>query len=108
MKQILFASFLITLLVVSTYSIDPPLWPERFSQDFVQGDSVTKIYNPGKIWYDIKNNRQRCDAKSSYYDLLCSSVGQVTNTSCTQVIMNDNLYVWLPDLSKCCKCCTAA
>ena len=48
------------------------------------------------------------DFKPDYYDALCQSVGQYTNTSCVQIIVNDALYVYLSERNICCKCCTVA
>lgn len=107
MKLIL---FIVVCCIVSAFSSDPlppPLWPERFSQSFIQRDISSKIYISGKLYYDMKNNRQRCDVQKDYFDLLCSSVSQSQNSSCSQVIMNDKLYIYLPDENLCCKCCTA-
>ncbi len=99
----------ITLLIItiSASAISPPEWPSQFTQDFIQGDKSTQIYTSGKLWYDIKNNRQRCDFKNDYFDLLCSTVSLKSNSTCSQVIRDNNLYIWLPDESQCCKCCTS-
>ena len=48
------------------------------------------------------------DLSPDYYDALCQSVGKDANTSCNQIIVNDAMYVFLPEKSKCCKCCTAS
>jgi hypothetical protein len=66
------------------------------------------ITSSGRLWYDIKNNRQRVDISPDYYDALCQSIGQDTNVTCIQITVNDSLYVLLPDKNKCCRCCTSA
>ncbi len=58
MKSIVILSCLF-IAILSVQGPPPPVWPETFSQDFVQGDSKSKIYESGKLWYDIKNNRER-------------------------------------------------
>lgn len=97
---------LVCLSMTIVYCLEPPLWPQTFTQDFVQGDDITEIYTTGKIWYDIKNDRQRCDVKSNYYDLICQSVSLKLNASCSQITKNGTLYIMLPQSNQCCKCCT--
>lgn len=46
----------IIFFIVSTFSIDPPLWPESFVQDYIVGDNKAQIYTTGRLFYDIKNN----------------------------------------------------
>lgn len=86
---------------------DAPLWPETFSQDFIQSDSDSKVYTSGKLFYDFRNNRQRMDLASDFNDAICQSISKDTSTKCNQIIVNDAMYVNLPDKNQCCKCCTA-
>ncbi len=39
--------------------------------------------------------------------MLCTSVSKGRNSTCSQVVKDNSLYIWLPDDSLCCKCCTA-
>jgi hypothetical protein len=50
---------ILNIIIISVFTTPPPLWPVRFTQEFVQGDSKTKVYTSGKLWYDVNNNRQR-------------------------------------------------
>jgi len=84
----------------------PPVWPDTFSQDYVLSDSTVKTHGVGKIWYDLKNNRQRVDISNSWFDYVCNTLSPRTNTTCTSVNINDYLYYWLSDQSKCCRCCS--
>ena len=104
---------IVALLCVCAFAFslqgpDAPLWPETFSQDYVVGDSKAKLYTSGKLWYDIKNNRQRVDNLHSYFEPICMELGEDRNAACSQLNVDGALYVNLPDKSKCCKCCTAA
>lgn len=59
---------LLALLVIGILALKapaPPVWPQTFSQDFVDTNLNKKIYESGKIWYDFKNYRQRVDYSSS-------------------------------------------
>jgi hypothetical protein len=47
---------IIVFLLICTVSIDPPLWPESFVQDYIVGDNKAQIYTSGRLFYDIKNN----------------------------------------------------
>ena len=89
---------LFTLLVVIFTLQGPaaPLWPETFSQDFVQGDNKTKIYESGKLWYDIKNNRQRVDFSGSAFEKVCLALAQEPRTRCSAINVNNSLYIQLP------------
>jgi len=107
MKSILLLSFLL-IGMLCLEGPSAPLWPETFSQDFVQGDSKAKIYQTGKLWYDSKNNRQRVDFSSSNFNILCEFFGRDINTSCSSIFVNKTMYVSLPQKGKCCKCCTEA
>ena len=95
-------------LAASVISVDPPLWPETFSQDYVVSQTNVKIFSFGKIWYDIKNNLERVDIKDARINEICNTVGQNQPGSCTQINKNGNLYVWLPEKNQCCRYCTAA
>jgi hypothetical protein len=101
---------LISLILMAFGQNDPdaPMWPETFSQDYIQSDSSSKVYTSGKIFYDFKNNRQRMDLASDFNDAICQSISKDTQTQCSQIIVNDFMYVNLPDKNLCCKCCTAA
>jgi len=59
MMSIISLFAILSLLTFSVYAIEPPLWPERFSQSLTVdfGDIVTT----GKFWYDINQNAQRLD-----------------------------------------------
>jgi hypothetical protein len=44
-------------LTIETYSIDPPVWPNLFSQDFVENYTAAGgVYTIGKHWYDFLNS----------------------------------------------------
>jgi len=45
--------FIASLLIVSVFSIAPPIWPETFSQSFfIQFNDSTSTVTTGKFWYD--------------------------------------------------------
>jgi hypothetical protein len=95
-------------LAVVVISVDPPMWPETFTQDYVVSQTNVKIFSFGKIWYDIKNNMERVDLKDARLNQMCSALTQGQPGPCTQINKNGNLYVWLPEKNQCCKYCTAA
>ncbi len=64
------------------YSMGPPVWPKRFTQDYFINDTLRKHSTSGKIWVDVQNSRERYDIQNSAFDLICSTTAQ-TNTSCT-------------------------
>ena len=67
--------FIFSLLISPTISLGPPVWPERFTQDYMQGN-YNGDYFPGKIWYDYANRRQRVDVKHILLDFQCYYVGK--------------------------------
>ncbi len=68
---------LFTLLCLSVLStLEYPLVPDRFSEDFVIGLSDIGRYTVGKVWYDYKNNQQRMDYQNSQFSGFCNSVSK--------------------------------
>lgn len=94
----------ILYLFIFTYQIDPPVWPQTFTQSFIIGNGGN-VFSAGKFWYDSKNNRQRTDLQNSGYDLLCSTILEDVDTLCSQVYKNGTVYVNFPQKGLCCRCC---
>ncbi len=107
MKNVIILSCFL-LVILNAQGPAPPVWPETFSQDFVQGDSKSKIYESGKLWYDIKNSRQRMDYSGSAFQSVCFNLAPDIRTRCSSIFVNNSLYISFPEASKCCKCCTTA
>ena len=98
---------LIGLMFSVVLSVDPALWAESFTQDYLQVDDRAKVYSSAKLFYDAKNNRQRLDSNSSHFNLLCTSAGGANySVACSQVFLNNSMYIYLPFVNKCCKCCS--
>jgi hypothetical protein len=96
------------IFLVCAFTINPPLWPDSFSQDYVVGDNKAKLFTVGKIWYDFNNKMERNDLQNSLFDAICSSVSNASNTPCISINREENLHIWLPELKQCCRCCSAA
>ncbi len=75
---------LLTALCLSVFcSLEYPLIPDRFSQDFVIGFNETGKYSVGKIWYDSQSNQQRMDYQNSQLSGFCNSITKGVSTPCS-------------------------
>ena len=95
MKNLIILSCLL-VAILSVQGPAAPVWPETFSQDFVQGDSKSKLYESGKLFYDFKNNRQRVDYSGSVFEPVCLALAQEPRTRCSLINVNNSLYIRLP------------
>lgn len=93
-----FHIYIITLALISLCtSIDPPVWPNTWSQEFVENyTSAGGVYTIGKHWYDYNNANERVTLQNGQYDAICGSVLPGVNTACTQLATQGNLYVIFP------------
>lgn len=58
----IFTLFVVSVLLYSIQTVDPPIWPEVFSQSIiVQFNDATSTVTPGRYWYDSRYNAQRID-----------------------------------------------
>lgn len=64
---------------------NPPTWPVRFQQDFVESYSSTQYHDVGKLWYDSERVMSRLDRSNGRYDPVCGSIINGT-TSCVQLV----------------------
>lgn len=98
--------FIFLSLVILGLCVDPPIWPDVWSQEFVVNYTfVGGVYTVGKHWYDYGNNSERVTFQNGQYESICSSIMPDVNTVCTQILTNGNLYVIFPENQRCCRCC---
>ena len=97
---------LIFALAALVLSQSPPVWPERFQQDFVESYTTTTNRDIGKIWFDSKRNLQRTDRTNGRWDSFCNTI-QTSNTPCTHLVLNSNRWIIFPVIKQCCFCCNA-
>lgn len=90
-------SVILISLIALCISVNPPIWANRWSQDFVENyTSAGGVYTVGRHWYDYNNNNERVTYQNGQYETVCSSIMPNVNTQCTQVITNGNLWVIFP------------
>lgn len=80
-----------------TVALDPPVWPQHFSQSFVETYSYTKLHTVAAMYYDSKNNWERVDREDGRFEPVCSSVMPNIQTRCTQLVRDDKLYMIYPN-----------
>ena len=59
------------LLLVVVISDQPPTWPLRFQQDFVESYTNTRFYTAGKLWFDSERQMERLDRNNGKADPIC-------------------------------------
>lgn len=100
---------ILTTLLVVGFSIDPPLWPNVWSQEFVENYTIAGgVYTVAKHWYDYPNSNERVTFQNGQYETICGSIMPSVKTVCTQLITKGNLWVIFPEQQKCCRCCDGA
>lgn len=87
----------------------PPVWPEHFSQRFVEEFFVngSRHTTTGEHWYDASKNRSKLLRRNGANDLLCSSV-QPGGVECVNLVVGGKRYLVFPQLRKGCFCCDAS
>jgi hypothetical protein len=83
----------------------PPVWPEAFSQAYNIIYHFGGLNTTGKWWYDWNKQAMRVDSADGRYELMCSSVLPDESTSCTELMINGDMYLIYPEKRQCCKCC---
>jgi len=48
------------------------------------------------------------DRANGIAEALCGDIMPKVSTPCTQLVVNDNLYIIYPEKKQCCRCCSAA
>ncbi|EAR87553.1 hypothetical protein TTHERM_00069600 (macronuclear) [Tetrahymena thermophila SB210] len=84
----------------------PPVWPNRFSQDFVETWNITNTIHRsvGTYFYDYTQGTTRLARSNGQYDPLCKSL-HTDAQQCDQIIVNGERYIYYPDTQECCYCC---
>merc|ERR1711916_210565 len=96
---------LCTLAAVAVVvAVDPPTWVP-FSADF---NGTTKIvfteHTTGTYWWSPECSvTYRANGKGDRY---CGSEKPLENTPCTQIATGGERYLYCPEKSDCCSCCT--
>ena len=87
----------------------PPVWPESFTQRFVEEFFVngSRHVTSGQHWYDSTHNRSRFLRGNGANDVLCNSV-QPGSLECVNLVVEGKRYIIFPQLRKGCFCCDAA
>lgn len=95
--------------VVAVLAIDPPVWPNTFSQKFVatfHNANQTHV-STGNHFYDFSNKRSRMDYKDGSWDFLCNTVVNET-TPCSFLTVGGKRYLLFPEKKVGCFCCDSA
>lgn len=88
--------FIASLLIVSVFSIAPPIWPETFSQSFfIQFNDSTSTVTTGKFWYDSTVQAQRFDFDDGKTKFACGVIYS-ESTACSILTTNHIVYIVLP------------
>jgi hypothetical protein len=101
----------IGLLAVLCSAEAPAVWADLFQEDFTEkmtypivGSGETK----GTISYDWKNKRYVITRENGKWDRYCGTVFPFRSTPCTHIVSEGQRYLYFPEKSYCCTCCTAA
>lgn len=102
----------IILLAVLCYQIsavDPPVWPNTFSQRFVETYIIgnQSFFSVGEHFYDAAHQRSRFDRKNGLHAALCNSILNET-TACTNLVVGGKRYIYFPEKKSGCFCCDSA
>ena len=90
-------------------SVEPPVWPSRFSQSFVESyPSATHIRVSGKYYYDSERGYTRVDRVDGKFDRVCGSITPNVTTPCTSLTRDGKRYIVFPERRSCCMCCDQA
>lgn len=101
-RKISSTCLVVSLLVIATLSVAPPIWPEAFSQSFfIQFNDSTSTVTTGKFWYDSTVGSQRFDFEDGKTKFACGVIYSEP-TKCTVLTTNQKLYIVLPDKNLCC------
>lgn len=101
--------FIIAILcALAVTQVDPPTWPDHFTQVFVEsyGNSAARI--SGSHYYDATRNMSRVDRTDGKFEGICGSNQPNISTYCTQLVRDGKRYVIFPEKRICCLCCDAA
>lgn len=96
------------LIALAVSQIDPPVWPETFTQSFVESYAFTHLHVTGKIHYDAKRDAERIDRNDGQYEILCGSVLPNVTTPCSHIVKDKKRYIVYPERRQCCMCCDEA
>lgn len=87
------------MLLIEGMSIDPPIWPNAFSQSYSVNFGT---YNTtGRLWYDYDHQGQRYDYANGQSQNACGFFSTV-NTSCTLLMRQSMAYFIQPLKQLCC------
>lgn len=93
---------------VALSQVPPPVWPETFSQSFVESYTTTHMHISGKVHYDYKNGAERVDRTDGQHEILCGSVLPNVASPCTHLVKDKKRYIVYPERRQCCMCCDEA
>lgn len=94
-------------VLVST-QVPPPVWPEVFTQSFVESYTTSRMHVSGKVHYDSKRGAERVDRTDGQHEILCGSVLPNVTSPCTHLVNNKKRYIIYPERRMCCMCCDEA
>ena len=102
---------LLSLLPLSL-AVAPPRFPDTFTQGFNEILSYPVLGNhttSGTFHYDWTTQRYRIDRDNGRYDRYCGLNGfkALIDTPCSQIVVNGDRYIYYPEKSECCYCCSA-
>lgn len=101
---------LAVLAFVVVLAVDPPIWPNTFSQRFVATfhNKQNQTFNSvGNHYYDYANKRSRMDYRDGSWDFLCNSVIN-ESTPCSFLTVGGKRYLLFPEKKQGCFCCDSA
>ncbi len=100
--------FLLTAAIILTViAQEPPVWPTRFMQGFVETWSATTYKDDAKVWYDANKQMSRLDRNNGKFDPFCNSISSLA-TPCIHIVRDGKRHIIFPLLRICCFCCDSA
>lgn len=93
--------------------IEPPIWALEWTSSFnetgvdLNNTNISGQTN-GVLYYDFGRNRQRIDRDNGRYDRLCGTEMKDVDTPCSQITVNNALWLVFTEQQQCCECCTNA
>lgn len=95
-------SLLITLslFIFTINSVEPPLWPEWFSQSMRV--NFNDLNTTGSYWYDSEIGAERYDFANGNTKSGCGAIHPM-NTPCTHLIRDGWFFMVYPVKNLCCK-----
>ena len=106
--QINIIVLVLVLIGVTNCDPSPPVWPERFTESFLEYFDRATEPVVGMYYYDSVRNYTRVDRSDGRWDRICGSIIPNVSTDCSTLVRDHKRYIIFPTKRFCCMCCDAA